>query len=114
MHLAQLPRSENKITKDNSWHINFIDALPEIIKSEAMGPQFNFQKASCGLDAGVKIYSKRVDSTFETMFTSMQGIKGIQGVQRGEGSGEGSSNVEAHGTAVLHRTPLSVLAWAGK
>ncbi len=30
------------------------------------GAEFNFQRASCGLDASVKIYGKRVDSAFDT------------------------------------------------
>lgn len=50
--------------------------------------EFNFQRASCGLDAGVKIYCRRVDSTYETAFQSMQGIVGVKVPVPLDGDGE--------------------------
>lgn len=55
--------SENKINQKNSWELKLIDHLSDIIKVEAGNDsETNFQKASCTLEAGVKIYSVRVDS----------------------------------------------------
>ncbi|PRQ31947.1 putative condensin complex subunit 2/barren [Rosa chinensis] len=55
--------SENKINQKNSWELKLIDHLSDIIKVEAGNDsETNFQKASCTLEAGVKIYSLRVDS----------------------------------------------------
>lgn len=43
---------------------------------DGMGTQhFNFQRASCGLDAGVNIYSKRVDSVYETCKETLFGFQ---------------------------------------
>lgn len=55
--------SQNKINQKNTWELKLIDHLSEIIKVEADDDaETNFQKASCTLEAGVKIYSLRVDS----------------------------------------------------
>nr|XP_011461065.1 PREDICTED: condensin complex subunit 2-like [Fragaria vesca subsp. vesca] len=55
--------SENKINQKNGWELKLIDHLSDIIKVEAGNDsETNFQKASCTLEAGVKIYSVRVDS----------------------------------------------------
>jgi hypothetical protein len=40
--------------------------------------EFNFLRASCGLDASIRIYAKRVDSTFEVAQQSLFGIKGVR------------------------------------
>ncbi|KAL3652634.1 hypothetical protein CASFOL_002315 [Castilleja foliolosa] len=54
--------SENKINQKNTWELNLIDHICEIIKVEEENDvETNFQKASCTLEAGVKIYSMRVD-----------------------------------------------------
>ncbi|KAA8527002.1 hypothetical protein F0562_008769 [Nyssa sinensis] len=54
---------ENKINQKNTWELKLIDHLSEIIKVEAEADaETNFRKASCTLEAGVKIYSLRVDS----------------------------------------------------
>lgn len=65
--------AENKITKDNAWDLNFITSMPDLIKKEAAAGYFTFHRASCVLDGGVRIYSKRVDSTYESMMITMQG-----------------------------------------
>ncbi|KAL5730743.1 hypothetical protein ACHQM5_003535 [Ranunculus cassubicifolius] len=56
--------TENKINQKNTWELSLIDHLSEIIKVEAEDndAETNFQKASCTLEAGVKIYASRVDS----------------------------------------------------
>ncbi|KAJ7963760.1 Condensin complex subunit 2 [Quillaja saponaria] len=55
--------SENKINQKNTWELKLIDHLSEIIKVDAVNDsETNFQKASCTLEAGVKIYSVRVDA----------------------------------------------------
>ncbi|TKY48717.1 Condensin complex subunit 2 [Spatholobus suberectus] len=55
--------SENKINQKNTWELDLIDHLTEIIRAEEGNyVETNFQIASCTLEAGVKIYSLRVDS----------------------------------------------------
>eukprot|EP00850_Spirogloea_muscicola_P011799 SM000074S21709 [mRNA] locus=s74:574058:577848:+ [translate_table: standard] len=56
--------SENKINQKNTWSLPLIDHISEIVLGGDDGDdaQTNFQKASCTLEAGVKIYSYRVDS----------------------------------------------------
>ncbi|KAL2331859.1 hypothetical protein Fmac_019440 [Flemingia macrophylla] len=55
--------SENKINQKNTWELDLIDHLTDIIRAdEGDHVETNFQIASCTLEAGVKIYSLRVDS----------------------------------------------------
>ncbi|WCJ37529.1 Condensin complex subunit 2 [Euphorbia peplus] len=70
--------SENKINQKNTWELNLIDHLCEIIKVEHepdVSTDFtNFQKASCTLEAGVKIYALRVDSTHSEVYKVLGGF----------------------------------------
>ncbi|KAL1220456.1 Condensin complex subunit 2 [Cardamine amara subsp. amara] len=67
--------SENKINQKNTWELNLIDHLCEIIKVEdESNAETNFQKASCTLEAGVKIYSMRVDSVHSEAYKVLGGI----------------------------------------
>ncbi|XP_010244120.1 PREDICTED: condensin complex subunit 2 [Nelumbo nucifera] len=67
--------SENKINQKNTWELSLIDHLSEIIKVEAEDDvETNFQKASCTLEAGVKIYSLRVDSVHSEAYKVLGGI----------------------------------------
>ncbi|OMO89253.1 Condensin complex subunit 2/barren [Corchorus capsularis] len=67
--------SENKINQKNTWELNLIDHLREIIKVEVENDtETNFQKASCTLEAGVKIYSMRVDSVHSEAYKVLGGI----------------------------------------
>ncbi|XP_015580957.1 condensin complex subunit 2 isoform X2 [Ricinus communis] len=67
--------SENKINQKNTWELNLIDHLCEIIKVEdEQDVETNFQKASCTLEAGVKIYSLRVDSVHSEAYKVLGGI----------------------------------------
>ncbi|XP_042477753.1 condensin complex subunit 2-like [Macadamia integrifolia] len=66
--------SGNKINRKNTWELNLIDHLSEIIKVEAQDDvETNFQKASCTLEAGVKIYSLRVDSMHSEAYKVLGG-----------------------------------------
>ncbi|XP_010556994.1 PREDICTED: condensin complex subunit 2-like isoform X2 [Tarenaya hassleriana] len=66
--------SENKINQKNTWELNLIDHLCEVIKVEENNSETNFQKASCTLEAGVKIYSLRVDSVHSEAYKVLGGI----------------------------------------
>ncbi|GAV69703.1 Cnd2 domain-containing protein [Cephalotus follicularis] len=67
--------SENKINQKNTWELNLIDHLCDIIKVEEENDvETNFQKASCTLEAGVKIYSLRVDSVHSEAYKVLGGI----------------------------------------
>ncbi|KAL1560839.1 condensin complex subunit 2-like [Salvia divinorum] len=67
--------SENK----NTWELSLIDHLCEIIKVEDDDgdTETNFQKASCTLEAGVKIYSMRVDSVHSEAYKVLGGINRV-------------------------------------
>ncbi|CAJ1979073.1 unnamed protein product [Sphenostylis stenocarpa] len=67
--------SENKINQKNTWELNLIDHLTDIIKVEQEDDaETNFQKASCTLEAGVKIYSLRVDSVHSEAYKVLGGM----------------------------------------
>ena len=67
--------SENKITKDNTWALGLIDHMSDLVKpSHHDRGQTNFQRASCTLDAGVKIYSYRVDSVHNSIYKTLGGL----------------------------------------
>ncbi|RDX64855.1 Condensin complex subunit 2, partial [Mucuna pruriens] len=67
--------SENKINQKNTWELNLIDHLTDIIKAEEeKDAETNFQKASCTLEAGVKIYSLRVDSVHSEAYKVLGGM----------------------------------------
>ncbi|GAX76043.1 hypothetical protein CEUSTIGMA_g3486.t1 [Chlamydomonas eustigma] len=71
--------AENKITKGNAWDLDIIYHMPSMIRGNEEY-HFNFQHASCGLDAGVTIYSKRVDSVYETCRETLFGFKGSSSI----------------------------------
>lgn len=57
--------SENKINEKNSWGLDLIDHMGKLIKADSSKQRgVNFQKASCTLDASIKIYANRVDDTY--------------------------------------------------
>ncbi|KAK9839378.1 hypothetical protein WJX84_006216 [Apatococcus fuscideae] len=67
--------SENKIDKHNTWHLGLIDHLSDLVKpSDEEEGQLNFQRASMSLDAGIKIYSHRVDSVHTVAFRMLCGL----------------------------------------
>ncbi|KAL6608069.1 hypothetical protein ACP70R_041132 [Stipagrostis hirtigluma subsp. patula] len=85
--------SENKINQKNTWELGLIDHLSEIIQvGEEEDDETNFQKASCTLEAGVKIYSLRVDSVHSEAYKV---LGGINRAGRGEEAGlEENGNAE--------------------
>jgi condensin complex subunit 2 len=74
--------AENRINATNSWDLNLIDHLDRFIAPELRSTNMastindtlssatgvNFTKASCTLDASVKIYSYRVDDVHLTSY----------------------------------------------
>eukprot|EP01018_Ginkgo_biloba_P004018 Gb_19968 [translate_table: standard] len=66
--------SENKINQRNTWELRLIDHLSEIINVDEDDAETNFQKASCTLEAGVKIYSYRVDSVHSEVYKVLGGL----------------------------------------
>ncbi|CAM9431335.1 unnamed protein product [Scytosiphon promiscuus] len=70
--------SENKITRERCWGLKLIDFMDRVILDEGgqmAGSRVNFQKASCTLDASVKIYShSRVDATHISSFSLLENL----------------------------------------
>lgn len=85
--------SENKINQRNTWELSLIDHLSDIIKVDDDDTETNFQKASCTLEAGVKIYSLRVDSVHTEAYKVLGGINRTgTGDQNENGNGEEDEN----------------------
>lgn len=85
--------SENKINQRNTWELSLIDHLSDIIKVDDDDTETNFQKASCTLEAGVKIYSLRVDSVHTEAYKVLGGINRTgTGDQNDNGNGEEGEN----------------------
>ena len=77
--------SENKINAKNTWSLALIDHISEIVRdSKDEDGQTNFQKSSCTLDAGVKIYASRVDSFHNETFKMLGGMNKVATVEEGE------------------------------
>ncbi|KAK7860409.1 condensin complex subunit 2 [Quercus suber] len=105
--------SENKINQKNTWELKLIDHLSEIIKVESENDtETNFQKASCTLEAGVKIYSVRVDSVHSEAYKVLGGINraGIEDEQETIIDGDNGQDT-AHSKKEIARkiSPLSTL-----
>ncbi|XP_021758674.1 condensin complex subunit 2-like [Chenopodium quinoa] len=78
--------SENKINQKNTWELKLIDHLSEIIEgfeaeSENNNAETNFQKASCTLETGVKIYAVRVDAWHADAYRVLNGISRSTGLE---------------------------------
>jgi len=81
--------SENKITKDNTWALGLIDHMSDLVKpSNEEAGQTNFQRASCTLDAGVKIYSYRVDSVHNSIYKTLGGLSRTAGPSQQDDAGD--------------------------
>ncbi|KAL0481877.1 condensin complex subunit CAP-H [Acrasis kona] len=85
--------TENKITTKNTWKLNLIDYLTQVIGTTmttgADDDQVsNFQRASCTIDASVKIYASRVDSVHSETF------KVLTGLSRADAQTQGEEDVE--------------------
>ena len=66
--------SENKISAKNSWSLDLIDNMGEMILNDGGRRGVNFLKASCTIDASVKIYSHRVDDTWTSSMRILQNL----------------------------------------
>ncbi|CAD7704459.1 unnamed protein product [Ostreobium quekettii] len=54
----------NKLDKRNMWNLTLIDCMPQLVRDQCEEDgTFNFATVTCGLDASVEIYAKRVDCT---------------------------------------------------
>lgn len=66
--------AENRINAGNSWNLRLIENMDKLVSEEPTteqqdsGTTVNFTKASCTLDASVKIYSYRVDDVHLTSY----------------------------------------------
>ncbi|KAM7270086.1 hypothetical protein ACFE04_029300 [Oxalis oulophora] len=93
LRIASIPLA--KINQKNTWELNLIDHLCDIIKVEEENDvETNFQKASCTLEAGVKIYSLRVDSVHSEAYKVLGGINRVgledeQELTMGDGNVDG-------------------------
>ena len=65
--------SAEKITAKNSWDLQLIDQLDELVDTE----QCDFVRASGAIQASTKIYSGRVDKLFQdcAQIANLTGIK---------------------------------------
>ena len=84
--------AENKITASNSWNLSLIDHMDRFLSNEkttaVVSTQeqeeetvngVNFTKASCTLDASVKIYSYRVDDVHLTSYKVLANLNRTDG-----------------------------------
>jgi len=94
--------SENKINVKNAFALHLIDYMKDLLQeSQNADSGTNFQVASCTLDAGVKIYSYRVDSVHKDTFKVLGSLGGTvdnkddeDGEEGGEGAEEGGDGTQ--------------------
>eukprot|EP00873_Tetraselmis_striata_P043363 jgi/Tetstr1/463627/TSEL_008489.t1 len=88
--------AESKINAKNSFSLRLIEHMEDLVRAEEE-EETNFQKASCTLDAGVQIYSYRVDAVHTDAFKTLQGLNrtavqesddGLDGDDAGAGNAE--------------------------
>jgi condensin complex subunit 2 len=101
--------TENKINVKNTWQLNLIDYIDEVIETTVGENEVsNFQVASCTLDASVKIYSYRVDSVHNETYKVLGGLSRADGTKRKnseeEEDGEQQENGETTGEASQKKT----------
>ncbi|KAJ0582812.1 putative condensin complex subunit 2/barren [Helianthus annuus] len=107
--------SENKINQKNTWELNLIDHLCDIIKvEEENDTETNFQKASCTLEAGVRIYSMRVDSVHSEAYKVLGGISRVaQDAEQDIAQDGNTDNKQVEGTSKKEKehklSPLTTL-----
>ncbi|KAK6784916.1 hypothetical protein RDI58_018371 [Solanum bulbocastanum] len=108
--------SENKINQKNTWELGLIDHLCEIVKVEQENDsETNFQKASCTLEAGVKIYSMRVDSVHSEAYKVLGGINRVGNANEQDPAVEGANAENAQQEGHIRKeqdrklSPLSTL-----
>ncbi|KAI9987664.1 hypothetical protein PInf_023708 [Phytophthora infestans] len=103
--------SENKINVKNSWSLHLIDHMEDILDSskriaadgDADDDTYNFQKASCTLDASIKIYSYRVDDTWNSSYKILENLSRTEqkhGVD--DGGEDGATTAKSRKTRKTH------------
>lgn len=83
--------TENKINSANSFNTELIENLHMAVGMDET--ETNFQQASCALDAGVKIYEKRVDNVHQST------LKMLGGINRADVDGDGNEEDDDGGDA---------------
>ncbi len=98
--------AENRINASNSWNLNLIDHMDRFLMSsgqtntvaleDTLGPVtgINFTKASCTLDASVKIYSYRVDDVHLTSYKVLANLNRTDSGKSKNTEGEGERTVK--------------------
>lgn len=105
--------SENKITKDNTWALGLIDHMSDLVKpSDEERGQTNFQRASCTLDAGVKIYSYRVDSVHNSIYKTLGGLSRTAGPSQQDDAGNACRLNMVHDSRDLDSCMLVSSSWS--
>jgi condensin complex subunit 2 len=102
--------AENRINAANSWNLNLIDHLDRFVAPElrtktsltmedtlSAATGVNFTKASCTLDASVKIYSYRVD---DVHLTSYKVLANLNRTDTKEDGGKKSKKQSDEGNAL--------------
>lgn len=112
--------AENKINASNSWNLNLIDHLDRFAFSSTTrassslsttmdsttASTTNFTKASCTLDASVKIYSYRVDDVHLTSYKVLANLNRTETSSSGSTAGTNSRTESSTTTAEkMKRTP---------
>ena len=92
--------AENRINAGNSWGLRLIENIDKFLvddQEQDEGQRVNFTKASCTLDASVKIYSYRVDDVHLTSYKVLANLnrtetgKKSNHTQEADESGEGGT-----------------------
>lgn len=101
--------AENRINASNSWNLNLIDHMDRFLinngqgnaapvpMEDTLGPLtgVNFTKASCTLDASVKIYSYRVDDVHLTSYKVLANLNRTDNGKKAKNTAEENSQVTA-------------------
>ncbi|KAL6071845.1 Condensin complex subunit 2 [Balamuthia mandrillaris] len=94
--------AENKITQKNSWALNLIDHIDDVLQTQHQSAETesgvaNFQAASCTLDASVKIYSCRVDSIHNEAYRVLGGLSRTAKERDTDSDGNGHEDGDGNG-----------------
>eukprot|EP00980_Cylindrotheca_fusiformis_P005849 scaffold1228_cov119-Cylindrotheca_fusiformis.AAC.16 len=122
--------AENKINAANSWNLNLIDHLDRFVSNSSNtttnttstmtratpnetqeSDGINFTKASCTLDASVKIYSYRVDDVHLTSYKVLANLNRTETREKGNkenNSNSTTSTSAASATRAERRKPTEV------
>ncbi|KAI2489394.1 Condensin complex subunit 2 [Fragilaria crotonensis] len=73
--------AENRINAGNSWNLKLIENMDKLTSNEN-GETVNFTKASCTLDASVKIYSYRVDDVHLTSYKVLANLNRNDAIEK--------------------------------